>query len=244
MACILIIDDDDEFRATVAQMLTDAGHTMHSAADDGLTGAQLFRSSPTGLVLTDMMMPHGGLAAIRVLREQFPTLKIIAMSGGGAHRFDYARMLGARATLAKPFTPAQLATAIADTLAAASVCPFLANSFRPCTPTSRHRSGLVVGLPDGCFPRSGECTRPACCFRRPAESSPDGSGGTPEPARGTRALPGPPRASPDLLKLRALPGPPRISPDLFKRPRALPGLRKLRALISGRLNESANHSAN
>ena len=39
---------------------------------------------------------------------------------------------------------------------------------------------------------SGERTRPGCCLGRPAQGSgPEGDGGTPSPARETRALPGP-----------------------------------------------------
>lgn len=117
MARILLIDDDESFRTTLAQMLIAGGHKVVTA-DDGLTGANLFRAAPTDLVLTDMVMPHGGLLVIRVLREQFPALKVIAMSGGGSHRLDYARSLGAQRTLAKPFTAEQLAAAIAETLAA------------------------------------------------------------------------------------------------------------------------------
>ncbi len=118
MARILLIDDDESFRTTLGQMLTAAGHTV-TVADDGLSGAKLFRAQPSDLVLTDMVMPHGGLSALWALRAQFPAIKVIAMSGGGAHRLDYARSLGAQRTLAKPFTSEQLATAIAETLATA-----------------------------------------------------------------------------------------------------------------------------
>ena len=116
MATILIIDDDEDFRRTLAAILTAAGHAVAAAAD-GLEGANLFRAAPCDLVLTDMVMPHAGLMAIRVLREQYPGVRVIAMTGAGAHRLDYARSLGAGATLAKPFTPEQLAAAVATALA-------------------------------------------------------------------------------------------------------------------------------
>lgn len=122
MAKILIIDDDEPFRSSLEQLLTAAGHTVVTA-DDGMAGAQLYRANPTDLILTDMVMPHSGLGTIRVLRSQFPDLRVIAMSGGGAHRLGYARDLGARCTLAKPFTLEQLAAAIAETLAAPPVPP-------------------------------------------------------------------------------------------------------------------------
>ena len=117
MASILIIDDNEAFRSLLEEMLVAAGHTVKKAAD-GLEGAQLYREGPTDLILTDMVMPHSGLSTIRVLREQFPGVKIIAMSGGGAHRLDYARGSGAVGTLTKPFTVKELAAVIAEALGA------------------------------------------------------------------------------------------------------------------------------
>ena len=115
MASILIIDDNEAFRSLLEEMLVAAGHTVKNAAD-GLEGAQIYREGPTDLIMTDMVMPHSGLSTIRVLREQFPDVKIIAMSGGGTHRLDYARSSGAAGTLTKPFSVKQLAAAIAETL--------------------------------------------------------------------------------------------------------------------------------
>lgn len=111
MPRILVIDDDDALRDMLALSLTAAGHEVVTA-DNGMKGLQLYRADPTDVVLIDLMMPHDGLMAIRVIRSQFPDLGIIAMSGGGAHRLAYARTLGAQATLAKPFSRAELAAAI------------------------------------------------------------------------------------------------------------------------------------
>ena len=122
MASILIIDDDESFRITLAQLLIASGHAA-ATASDGLEGAVLFRANPADLVLVDMVMPHSGLMMIRVLRSLYPSLRVIAVSGAGSHRLGYARDLGAFRTLAKPFTPEQLAAAIADTLAAVPAPP-------------------------------------------------------------------------------------------------------------------------
>ena len=117
MASILIIDDDDIFRSTLGTSLTSAGHDVTLAAN-GFDGANAYRAKPADLVLVDMVMPHSGLALIEVLRSQFPHLKVIAMSGGSPRRLRHARELGAYRTLTKPFTPEQVANAIAETLAA------------------------------------------------------------------------------------------------------------------------------
>ena len=116
MPSILLIDDDEAFREMIATVLAAAGFTVGQAAD-GVEGLKLIRAAPADLVITDMVMPHGGLAAIRVLREQYPGVKVIAMTGGGSHRLGYARDLGACYTLTKPFSSAQLTEAIASALA-------------------------------------------------------------------------------------------------------------------------------
>ena len=115
MARIIIIDDDDALRDTLVRILTEAGHTV-AATVNGFEGVKLFRAEPADLILTDIMMPYGGLPTIRVLRGDYPNLKIIAMSGGGQPRLDIAGGLGANRTLAKPFTAEQLRAAINDVL--------------------------------------------------------------------------------------------------------------------------------
>lgn len=117
MARILIIDDDEAVRALLLQMLLEAGHTA-VAAVNGFEALKLFRAEPADLIVTDMMMPYGGLATIRILHDEFPQVGIIAMTGAGTHRLDYARGLGAHRTLTKPFTAEQLTAAIAGVLAA------------------------------------------------------------------------------------------------------------------------------
>jgi DNA-binding NtrC family response regulator len=98
------------------KMLAASGHAAVGAAN-GFDALNAFRAAPTDLILTDMVMPYGGLATIQLVHEQFPQVGIIGMSGGGTHRLDYARSLGAHLTLEKPFTAEQLEAAIAEVLA-------------------------------------------------------------------------------------------------------------------------------
>jgi len=114
MARIIILEDDDVFRETMVRVLTDAGHSVR-AADNGFDGMAMFRAEPADLILTDIVMPHGGLPTIRVLRTEFPKLAIIAMSGSHV-RLDMAGGIGANKTLAKPFTSQQLYDAINEVL--------------------------------------------------------------------------------------------------------------------------------
>jgi CheY-like chemotaxis protein len=117
VARILIIDDEEAFRDLLVQLLQAAGHTA-VAAVNGFEALKLIRAAPADLILTDIMMPYGGLATIRILHDEFPQVGIIAMTGGSKHRLDFARSLGAHRTLTKPFTAEQLTAAIAEVLAA------------------------------------------------------------------------------------------------------------------------------
>jgi DNA-binding response OmpR family regulator len=116
MARILIIDDDEVFLSSVAQMLRASGHAVVTAGD-GFTGAKLFRAEPFEVIITDIVMPNReGLETIIRLHSEFPEVGVIAMSGGVSNSGLYLRLaarLGAHATLAKPFSPAQLSAAVA-----------------------------------------------------------------------------------------------------------------------------------
>jgi len=82
MARILVIDDDADTRAMLEQILKAAGYEVILAAD-GREGVERHSTSPADLVITDIYMPkQDGLETIQELRSCFPTVAIIAMSGG------------------------------------------------------------------------------------------------------------------------------------------------------------------
>ncbi len=116
MARVLLIDDDDQTRAVLRQVLERAGHTILEAAD-GREGLRLYRRAPAELVITDIFMPErDGLETIMALQKEFTEVKIIAISGGGeTGRLDYldaAKHLGAQYTLHKPFEFRELLAAV------------------------------------------------------------------------------------------------------------------------------------
>ncbi|MCF8077042.1 MAG: response regulator [Desulfotignum sp.] len=106
MKHILIIDDDPQFRQMLKDILEDAGYEITTAAN-GVEGCLLYRKNPCGLVMTDIFMPEReGLETIRELKNEFPDVKIIAMSGGGrvvnTDFLKVARMMGANDIMKKP----------------------------------------------------------------------------------------------------------------------------------------------
>jgi CheY-like chemotaxis protein len=91
-------------------------------AGDGAVGVLHYRTAPADLVITDLFMPdQDGIETIQQLRDEFPSCRILAISGGAmsgtsGRALTDARMLGANATLAKPFTIEELTRAVTGLL--------------------------------------------------------------------------------------------------------------------------------
>lgn len=121
MTRVLLIDDDAELRAALSEALRDAGFDV-TEASDGEQGVQMQRSNPADVIVSDIFMPgQEGIETIFKLRSIYPTLKIIAMSGGTPNggRYNYlpvARDLGADRCLQKPFTIARLISTVRELL--------------------------------------------------------------------------------------------------------------------------------
>ncbi|HKQ10018.1 MAG TPA: response regulator [Rhizomicrobium sp.] len=104
---ILVIDDDTMVSDSLAALLQAHGHTV-TLAEDGGQALEYIGAHPFDLVITDIIMSGtDGIEAIQVIRRQFPSMSIIAMSGGGCGfrpgYLETAHTLGADETLAKPF---------------------------------------------------------------------------------------------------------------------------------------------
>jgi CheY-like chemotaxis protein len=120
---ILVVDDEPAILAAVRVVLEAAGFEV-SEAPDGLAALRLCRTQSVDLVLCDVFMPNqDGLETISVLRQQYPSVKIVAMTGGGSvwtsGLLATAQKLGALAVLQKPFTGKQLLAVIRQVLESA-----------------------------------------------------------------------------------------------------------------------------
>lgn len=108
MAKILIVEDDDEVRDVLKTLLREEGHEVFEASD-GNEAMEQFHLTPADLVILDIVLPDKeGLETIIDLRRTHPTVKIMAMSGGGRTSpqdyLDMAKRLGAVEVIAKPFS--------------------------------------------------------------------------------------------------------------------------------------------
>ncbi len=102
-ATLLIIDDDDVVRASLAAYLDDSGFRVLQAAN-GPQGMEIFESEQPDLVICDLRMPQmDGLELIRLISERQLDLPVIVVSGAGVMSDAVeALRLGAADYLIKP----------------------------------------------------------------------------------------------------------------------------------------------
>lgn len=118
---ILVIDDDEQMRVLLRQVMEWAGYDVLEAGD-GREGMQKQRKHRADLVITDLIMPEQeGLETITSMKREFPDLRIIAISGGGRigpeAYLPAARELGADRVFSKPFDVRELAETVKELLA-------------------------------------------------------------------------------------------------------------------------------
>jgi signal transduction histidine kinase/CheY-like chemotaxis protein len=117
---VLVVDDDDAVRATVADGLRALGHEVIEASN-GQDALTLLEHHRPDLLVLDYAMPglNGAEVAVRARRSR-PDLPILFASGYSDSQ-ALLRALGADAAiLRKPFTIAELARSVATTLAKAA----------------------------------------------------------------------------------------------------------------------------
>jgi len=103
---VLIIDDDKDIRSLFRMWLTREGLQVHEA-ENGLEGMKVQRRELMDLIVCDLIMPvQEGIETITQIKSEFPSVGIIAISGGGKIGPDsylsVAEHLGAWRVFTKP----------------------------------------------------------------------------------------------------------------------------------------------
>ena len=127
---ILIIDDEKDVRIVLREVLQRAGYEALVAAD-AREGLDKLADEGIDLVITDVIMPGmDGVATVEKIREGYPDVPIIVISGGGnVAPMDYepgaistsaylasASNAGADRTLTKPFERQELVKVVDELL--------------------------------------------------------------------------------------------------------------------------------
>ena len=120
MSRVLIVDDEDSMRLLVARAIAMDGHDIMTASD-GAEALEILGSADSAfdLLLTDIQMPiMDGIALALAAARDFPDLTILLMTGFADQR-ERASGLNAIAydVITKPFSVADIRTAVADALA-------------------------------------------------------------------------------------------------------------------------------
>lgn len=130
MPSILIIDDEENVRDALQMVLERAGYEVR-VASDGNEALEVQREQPVQLIITDIIMPEkDGVRTIKEMHQEFPALRIIAISGGvGVEPFAYkpgaitttaylaaAKEVGAERVFTKPFDRKDLIQAVNELL--------------------------------------------------------------------------------------------------------------------------------
>jgi len=113
MTTILLVDDEDLLREGIREILELSDYQVIEARD-GEEALQKFAVNNVDLVISDIIMPNmDGVEFVSRLRDSFPAIPILTISGGSrvvSARFglDSALLSGANDSLTKPFNAKQL----------------------------------------------------------------------------------------------------------------------------------------
>jgi CheY-like chemotaxis protein len=120
MPCILIVEDDADLREMLKSSLLKRKYIVHEASN-GKDALLRFKPLITDMVITDLIMPdEDGLKVIMKVKGIKPSIKVIAISGGGkagpGNYLNLAKALGADEIYPKPFSIVDLLKKIDELL--------------------------------------------------------------------------------------------------------------------------------
>ena|SRR5215472_5481815 len=129
MPKILVIDNDELFRQYLAALLRRAGYRTQAPASSGEMRSVL-AAGDYDAVVTELYMPDiDGIEVVRVVKSQYPTVAVVAVTGGSLGRADPSQKamlaFGAAAVLTKPIDPDSLLAVLhraLDSMAVRSPC--------------------------------------------------------------------------------------------------------------------------
>ena len=111
MKKVIVVDDDPQLLGMVASMLKNDYEILEAkGVDEALKAC---KNNQIDLIITDLFMPDKhGIHLIEQIKETYPDIKVLAISGGNRSRIcDFlplAEMVGANDSLHKPFAMSDL----------------------------------------------------------------------------------------------------------------------------------------
>jgi len=128
MTRVLVVDDDEDVRTMLVEMLASAGFEARAAAT-GLAALDEARAADCDVLVTDLLMPDAdGLDVIKAARQSAHPPAIVAISGGSPRLpasigLRLCEAFGADRVLYKPFSKAELVETVNAVLATRGAPP-------------------------------------------------------------------------------------------------------------------------
>jgi len=106
---ILVVDDEEIMRDTVAEIVNQIGYER-ATARNGHEALEVLKKEPFNILITDIKMPGmDGFELMKVVRTEFPNIYIICMTAhGGSYSYNDVVASGATDYITKPFTVDEL----------------------------------------------------------------------------------------------------------------------------------------
>lgn len=118
---VLIVDDVEQIRDGVSSIVESEGYRVYTASN-GLKALDVLKNNEIDLIVSDILMPEmDGIEMCNKIKELFPEMKFILISGGGrevkvSSSYDYLdtarKLTGINDILKKPFDPEELISLI------------------------------------------------------------------------------------------------------------------------------------
>ncbi|MDR2786025.1 MAG: response regulator, partial [Treponema sp.] len=117
MTKILIIDDEQGIRRTLASIIEDEGYQAFTA-EDALIGLEILDKEAINLVFLDVLLPQmGGLEALEEIHRNWPDVEVVVISGhANVDMAVRAVKLGAFDFLEKPLSLDRILTVCRNAL--------------------------------------------------------------------------------------------------------------------------------
>ena len=111
MKTVLIVDDSEFMRTLIKTHISELDVTVVGEAEDGKDAVEKYKELSPDIVTLDLaMQPHGGIEALKEIKEHNPEAKVVIVSSTGEQDpvVDKANNLGAYAILNKPISKEHL----------------------------------------------------------------------------------------------------------------------------------------
>lgn len=114
---VLIVDDEEMLRDSLARFFTKKGYTTLTA-ESGSSAVEVIRQNTVDVVISDMQMPDGdGMTIIDFVQSEGRSTKVIFVTGFSRTKADEAVARGAVEVVQKPYDRKYLLSKVQELVA-------------------------------------------------------------------------------------------------------------------------------